>query len=128
MGTVSVHHSDTMRDFKKTCSRSSKIENLHSKYNGKSDMAKVQTSMQIKSVLKRNVTFYLENQSLCLAILFVKFCSEYAHFVHCKKVSQIRTLKIVTRLSHGQPCWNFWLSVKVFGCPYLEQGKWDRVS
>ena len=25
-------------------------------------------------------------------------------------------------LSHGQPDYNFWLSVQVFGCPYLEQG------
>ncbi len=27
-------------------------------------------------------------------------------------------------LSHGHPGYNFWLSVPVFGCPYLEQGKW----
>ncbi len=25
-------------------------------------------------------------------------------------------------MSHGQPDYNFWLSVQVFGCPYLEQG------
>ena len=31
-------------------------------------------------------------------------------------------------LSHGQPSCNFWLSVHVFGCPYLEQGKWGRIS
>ncbi len=23
----------------------------------------------------------------------------------------------------GQPGYNYWLSVQVFGCPYLEQGK-----
>ncbi len=26
-------------------------------------------------------------------------------------------------LSHGQPGYNFWLSVQGFGCPYLGQGK-----
>ncbi len=29
---------------------------------------------------------------------------------------------------HGQPGFNFWLSVQGFGCPYLEQGKWGQVS
>ncbi len=31
-------------------------------------------------------------------------------------------------LSHRQPGYNFWMSVQVFGCLYLEQGKWGQVS
>ncbi len=37
----------------------------------------------------------------------------------CDPVFELRKNKW---LSHGQPSYNIWLSVQVFGCPYLEQG------